>query len=91
MTEFWKSRLNFKLLFKVLLVNTFAAHEKFPVLNRDNLTTPIPMELFNQQKNFCEFFAAFLKSSLNFEHSGKKDNDLRFCVLEITDSKNLVK
>ena len=49
------------------------------------------MELFNQQKNFCEFFAAFLKSSLNFEHSGKKDDDLRFCVLEITDSKNLVK
>ena len=46
-----------------LLVNTLAADEKYPVLNRDNLTIPIRMQLFNQQKTFSEFLAAFLKSS----------------------------
>ena len=51
-----------------LLVNTLAAYEKYPVLNRDNLTIPIQMQLSEKQKKFSEFFAAFLKRILNFEH-----------------------
>ena len=31
-----------------LLVNTFAANEKYPVRNRNNLTTPIQMELYKK-------------------------------------------
>ena len=46
-----------------VLLNTLAADEKYPVLNRDNLTIPIRMQLFNQQKTFSEFLAAFLKYS----------------------------
>ena len=51
-----------------LLLNTLATDEKYPVLNRDNLTIPIQMQLSQKQKIFSEFFAAFLKSRLNFKH-----------------------
>ena len=50
-----------------LLVNTLATDEKYPVLNRENLTIPIQMQLSQKQKTFCKAFAAFLKSELNFE------------------------
>ena len=35
------------------LVNTLATDEKYPVLNRDNLTIPIQMLLYRKQKAFC--------------------------------------
>ena len=47
-----------------LLVNTLAANEKYPVLNRDNLAIPIQMQLSQKQKTFSRFFAAFLKFRL---------------------------
>ena len=74
-----------------LLVNTLAADEKYPVLNRDNLTIPIQMQLSEKQKKFSEFFAAFLKRILNFEHFASKDNRHSFCISEITDSENVVR
>ena len=67
-----------------VLVNTLAAHEKYPILNGDNLTIPI-------QKTFSQLFAAFLRSSLNFKYFEKKDDRHRFSVSEITDSENLVR
>ena len=73
-----------------LLVNTLATDEKYPVLNRDNLTIPIQMQLSQKQKTFSQFFAAFLKSTLNFEHFEKKDDPQRFCISEITDSESVV-
>ena len=40
-----------------------------------------------KQKTFSQFFYAFLKSSLNFEHFQKKNNDsLGWGIFEITDS-----
>ena len=45
------------------LVKTLAADEKYPVLNRDNLKIRIHMQLSQKQKDFSEFFAAFLKFS----------------------------
>ena len=74
-----------------LLVNTLATDEKYPVLNRDNLTIPIQMQLSQKQKTFSEFFAAFLKSRLNFKYFLKKDDPPRFCIFEITDSENVVR
>ena len=47
-----------------LLLNTLAADEKYPVLNRDNLAIPIQMQLSQKQKTFSRFFAAFLKFRL---------------------------
>ena len=55
-----------------LLVKTFAADEKYPVLNRENLTIPIQMELPQKETHFSNFFAEFLESRLNFEYSEKK-------------------
>ena len=55
-----------------LFPNTLSADGKYSLFNRDNLTQPIQMQLSQKQKSFSEFFAAFLKSSLNFEHFQKK-------------------
>ena len=57
-----------------LFVNTLTVNEKHYLLNRDNLTQPIQMQLSQKQKTFSEFFFAFLKSILNFKHLPKKDD-----------------
>ena len=54
--------------------NTLSADAKHSLLNRDNLTQPIHMQLSRKQKTFSEFFSAFLESSLNFKHFQKKDD-----------------
>ena len=74
-----------------LLVNTLAADEKYPVLNRDNLAIPIKIQLSRKQKHFSQFCAAFLKSRLNFKFFGEKDDAHRFCTSDITDSENAVR
>ena len=74
-----------------LLVNTLAADEKYPVLNRDNLTIPIQMQLSQKNKIFSQLFAAFSKSTLNFKYFERKYDPQSICVSEIKDSKNLVK
>ena len=55
-----------------LFPNTLSADGKGCLLNRDNLTEPIHMQLSEKQKTFCDCFSAFLKSRLNFEHFFKK-------------------
>ena len=61
-----------------LLVNTLAADEKYPVLNRDSLTIPIQMQLSQKQKYFSQFFAAILKRRLNFKQFEYKDDPHTF-------------
>ena len=68
-----------------LFPNTLSAVGKYSHLNRDNLTQLIHMQLSRKQKTFSEFFAAFLKSSLNFEHFQKKDDSHRWGISKITD------
>ena len=65
-----------------LILNTLAAVEKYRVLNRDNLKIPIQMQLSVKQKAIAPFFAAFLKSKLNFVHFEKKD-DRNYCILYV--------
>ena len=57
-----------------LFLNTLVLNDKDYLLNRDNLTEPIQIQLSQKQKTFCEFFFAFLKSILNFKHLPKKDD-----------------
>ena len=61
---------------KILRVffNTLTVDEKHYLLNRENLTQPIQIQLSQKQKIFSEFFFAFLKSILNFKHLPKKDD-----------------
>ena len=74
-----------------LLVNTFAANEEYPILNRDNLAILIQMQLSQKQKTFSEFLAAYLKPSLNFKYFEEKDGPHRFCIFKITESQNVVR
>ena len=48
--------------------------DKYSLLNRDNLTQPIPTQLCQKQRAFSEFFLAFSKSTVTFEHFQKKDD-----------------
>ena len=66
-----------------LLVNTLVADEKYPVLNRDNLTIPIQIQLSQKQKTVSLVFAAFLKSSCNFERLEQKMVLLAFVFLKL--------
>ena len=68
-----------------LFPNTLSMDSKYSLLNRDNLTEPIQMQLSRKQKTFSEFFSAFLKSSLNFEHFQKKDDSHSWGISKITD------
>ena len=57
-----------------MFVNTLTADDKYSLLNRDKLTQPIRMPLSPKHMAFSEFFLAFSKSTLNFEHFLKKDD-----------------
>ena len=87
----WKKSLLLTCQILGLLVNTLAADEKYPVLNRDNLTIPIQMQLSQKQKTFSQLFAAFLKFRLNFKYFEKKYYPHRFFISEITDSKSVIR
>ena len=87
----WKKSLFLTCRILLLLVNTLAANEKYPVLNRDNLTIPIQMQLSQKQKTFSRFFAAFLKYRLNIELFEKKCYPQSFFVSEITYSEHVVR
>ena len=50
------------------------ADDNYSLLNRDNLTQPIQTILSPKQKVFSQFFLAFWKCALNFEHFQKKDD-----------------
>ena len=73
-----------------LFPNSLSADGKYSLLNRDNLTEPIQMQLSRKQKTFSEFFSAFLKSSLNFEHFQQKEDPHGWCICETTDSEKCV-
>ena len=69
----------------MLFPNTLSADAKYSLFTRDNLTQPTQMEVSRKQKTFSDFFSAFLKSSLNFEHFLKKDDPHCWCISPITD------
>ena len=60
-----------------MFVNTLTADDKYCLLNRDNLTPPIWMQLSQKQQTFPEFFLAFSKSTLDFKDFEKRDDPHR--------------
>ena len=67
-----------------LLVKTLTDDEKYSLLYRENLTQPIQILLSQKPKTFSEFFSAFLKSTLNFEHFLKKNHPHSRIISKIT-------
>ena len=55
-------------------------YDKHYLLNRDNLTQQIQMQLSEKQKTFSEFFFAVVKSILNFKHFPKKDDPASWLI-----------
>ena len=55
-----------------LFVNTFFADDMYSLLNRDNPTQPIRIQLSQKQKTFSQFISEVLKFRLTFEHFRKK-------------------
>ena len=55
-------------------MKTLLVDDKHYLLNRDNLTQPIQMQLYRKQKKILNFFLAFLKSIESFKHMPKKDD-----------------
>ena len=70
-----------------LLVKTLTDDEKYSLLYRENLMQPIQILLSEKRKFFSQFFSAFLRSTLNFEHFQKKDDPHSRCISQITVSK----
>ena len=87
----WKKSLLLTCQILGVLVNTLATDEKCPLLKRDNLTLPIQIQLSKKQRSSSQFFAALLKTTINFEYFEKKHDSNRFCISEITDSENVVR
>ena len=57
-----------------MCVNTLTVNDKHYLLNIDNLTQAIQIQLSQKQKIFSELFFAFLKSILNFKRLPRKDD-----------------
>ena len=55
-----------------LFVNKLTVDNKRYLLNRENLTEAIQMQLSKNQKTFSEIFFSFLNSLLNFKRFTKK-------------------
>ena len=68
----WKKSLI--VLHKVLIpfANTFIVDDKHYLLNRDNLTHPIQMQLYQKQKKISEFFSIISKIYIKFYICEKK-------------------
>ena len=49
-----------------LFVNTLTVHDKHYLLNKDNLTQPIQIQLSEKQKTFPQFFFSIFKIYIRF-------------------------
>ena len=67
-----------------LFVYTLTDDDKYCLLYRHNLTQAIQILLSQKQKTFSQFFCAFLKFTLKFEHSRQKDDPHRRCISQVT-------
>ena len=71
--------------------NTLIADEKFSVISRDNWMQTIQLHLPQKQKIFSEFFAAFFKCALNFEHFQKKMTLIAYVFSKLPTTKDVLR
>ena len=74
-----------------LFVNTLTADDKHYLLNRDNLTQPIQMQLSQKQKTSSQFFVAFFEFISNFKHFSKKMTFIADAFPELRAFKNMIR
>ena len=54
--------------------NPLTTDDKYSLLNRGNLLQHFQMQVSQKRKTFSEYFFAFSKFRVNFEHFPKKDD-----------------
>ena len=69
-----------------LSVDLLTADDKYSLLNKDNLLQHLQISSSQKQKFFSNFFFAFSKFRLNFEHFQKTDDPDSGCIFELTES-----
>ena len=74
-----------------LFVNTLSEDDKYCLLCKDNLLQPIQILLSQKQNTFSQFFSAFLKSTLNFEHFQKKINLIADVFPKLPSAKKVIR
>ena len=74
-----------------LFVNTLTDDDNYCLLYRDNLTQTIQILLSQKQQAFSQFFSAFLKSTLNFEHFQKKMTLIADVFPQLPSPKNVIR
>ena len=87
----WKTFLLLTWQILALLVNTLAADERYPVLNSDNLTISIEIQLSQKKKNVFSIFCSIFEILNKFKYFQKKVALHKFCVSEITKSEKMVR
>ena len=80
-------------LWKILrpFVNTLSEDDRYCLLYKDNLLQPIQILLSQKQKTFSQFFSAFLKSTLNYEHFQKKINLIADVFPKLPSAKKVIR
>ena len=74
-----------------LFVNTLTVDDKHYVLNRENLTQLIQMQLSKKEQTFSVTIFAFLKFILNFEHLPKKMTIIAYVISGRPVPRNMVR
>ena len=87
----WKESLLVTWEMLRMFVNTLTADDKYPLLNRGNLTQHIQMHLSQTESDFSQFFYGFSKSTLNFEYFRKKITLVIYVFLKIRAPKYVVR
>ena len=68
-----------------LSVNKLTTNDKYSLVNRDNLTQSIHMQLSKKQKAFSKFVVAFTKCRSNSEHFDQKHDAHTLCISDVTE------
>ena len=71
-----------------LFPKTLSVKEKYSLVNRDNFTQRIEMQVSPKQKTFSHFFSGFLRASLNLKYFETKDDSHSCGISKITKSKS---
>ena len=87
----WKKSLLVICMFWQLFVNTLAADDKYSLLNTDNLTRPIQMQLSQKPKKVLQFFSAFLQTKSNFKHFQKRMSLMVYAFPNLRTQKKVVR
>ena len=74
-----------------LFLSRFSDDDKYSLLYRDNLRQPIHILLPQKEKNFSQFFSAFLKSTLTFEYLLKRITVIADVFPKLTSPKKVIR